>query len=89
MDTTRTKPPARNGSGLRPGQVVQGPAKVVGALGSRAPSICPYRLGAACPLVEVVQGNLNERVSKRRRANYIAISLGLILSIVAIKLIHL
>lgn len=88
MDPTRDKPPARNGARLRQGHLVQGAAKMVGAMGPRAPGVCPYRLGAACPLVEVVQGKLKEQSSKRRRATYIAISLGIVLSILAVRLVH-
>ena len=62
---------------------------MVGAMGSRTPGVCPYRLGASCPLVEAVKEQLKRHRALRMRANYMAISLGLILSIVAVRLVYL
>lgn len=89
MDPTRAKPPARNGAGLRQSYLVQGSTEMVGAMGPRAPGVCPYRLGTSCPLVEVAKGKLKRHEALRRRANYMAISLGLILSVVAVRLVYL
>lgn len=52
MDTARTQSAARDGSGLRQGEMVQGASKMVGDLGSRSPHHCPYDLGAHCPFME-------------------------------------
>lgn len=88
MDAARTESPARDGPGLRPRPVVQGSATVVGPLGPRASGLCPYSLGATCPLVEIVAGRLMNRNEILRWSRISAVLLGLAVSISTVWMVH-
>lgn len=88
MDPARTEPIARNGSGLRPGEVVQRAGPVVGTMAARSASACPYGLGTACPLMEIVAGRLMFRNEILRWSRVSAVVLGVAVTISMLLIVH-
>lgn len=81
MDSIRVKSSARNGAGLRQGEMVQRTSTLVGRMASRSASICPYCLGPSSSTVEgmarpLVRGLTLSRVS--------AVIVGIGLSVMAV-----
>ncbi len=88
MDPVRAKPIARNGSGLRPSPVVQGPSVVVDGMAARTPGVCSYGLGAACPLVEIVSRRLMARNEILRWSRIFIAVLGIAVSASALLIVY-
>ena len=88
MDAARARPLTRDGPGLRGDEIDKKKSLGMGGLAGRTPSGCPYGLGAACPLVEIVQGG----ALARRRFDYLthalAVVVGLGISAAAVLFIY-
>ena len=55
MDAVRSGPASRHGEGVRTLAMAPPTDMEMGALGPRTSGVCPYSLGARCPLVEIVK----------------------------------
>ncbi len=85
VDTRSNRPPSRNGSGVRVGEGHTTKAVVLGSVGAWGPRSCPYLLGADCPLVEALQGGLRFRKRINLAFHVLAILMGVVLSVVAVR----
>lgn len=80
MDTARVGIAASNGAGLRQSPMVQGATEVVGNLAPGLTGVCPYGLGATCPLVEIAKRGMKVRERWELASKVSAVVIGLVLA---------
>ena len=88
MDTTGIRVITHNGKGLRSQPVVEATDEVVDCVAPRTPSGCPYGLGANCPLVEIAKGRIWALRIQTAITHVMAIALGTVMAVMAIKVFY-
>lgn len=85
MDAARVGPATRDGSELRPLEVVQAASGVVGGLGDWASRHCSFGLGANCPFVEAIAGGAMSKAERTSR--FAAVAIGVVVTVLLVVMV--